>query len=110
LTRAGCSVAEARDGREALRQLERAVPALILLDLIMPELDGFEVLEALRRNEAWHDVPVIIITAKDLSRDELARLNGRAERVFQKGAYDRAELTAIVHGMIAGRVLPAASE
>jgi CheY-like chemotaxis protein len=62
------------------------------------------VLEAMRHEEAWRDIPVIVITAKDLDHEELARLNGRAERVFQKGAYDRVELVGVVHGMIARRI------
>src|SRR5215217_1608552 len=104
LVKGGWAVAEAGDGREALGRLEHAAPAIVLLDLMMPGVDGFEVLEAMRHEEAWRDIPVIVITAKDLDREELARLNGRAERVFQKGAYDRAELVGVVHGMIARRI------
>jgi signal transduction histidine kinase/CheY-like chemotaxis protein len=104
LAKGGWTMVEAADGREALARLERATPAIVLLDLMMPGVDGFEVLEAMCREEAWRDIPVIIITAKDLDREELARLNGRAERVFQKGAYDRAELIGIVHSMIARRI------
>jgi len=104
LAKGGWTVAEAADGREALGRLEHAAPAIVLLDLMMPGVDGFEVLEAMRREEAWRDIPVIVITAKDLDREELARLNGRAERVFQKGAYDRAELVGVVHRMIARRI------
>jgi CheY-like chemotaxis protein len=104
LAKEGWTVTEAADGREALARLERATPAIVLLDLMMPGVDGFEVLEAMRREEAWRDIPVIVITAKDLDREELARLNGRAERVFQKGAYDRAELIGVVHRMIARRI------
>jgi CheY-like chemotaxis protein len=104
LAKGGWAVAEAGDGREALAQLARAAPAVLLLDLMMPGVDGFEVLEAMRHEEAWRDIPVIVITAKDLDHEELARLTGRAERVFQKGAYDRAELIGVVHGMIARRV------
>ena len=50
-------------------------PALVLLDLMMPEMDGFEVLERMRREDAWRDIPVIIVTAKDLTRED-----GPAER------------------------------
>jgi signal transduction histidine kinase/CheY-like chemotaxis protein len=100
----GWTVVEAADGREALTRLEQATPAIVLLDLMMPGMDGFEVLEAMCRKESWRDIPVIIITAKDLDREDLARLNGRAERVFQKGAYNRAELINIVHGIIARRI------
>jgi signal transduction histidine kinase/DNA-binding response OmpR family regulator len=104
LAKGGWTVAEAADGREALGRLEQAAPAIVLLDLMMPGVDGFEVLEAMRREAAWRDIPVIIITAKDLDREDLARLNGRAERVFQKGAYNRTELIGIVHGIIARRI------
>jgi CheY-like chemotaxis protein len=90
-----------------LARLERATPAVVLLDLMMPGVDGFEVLEAMRREEAWRDIPVVIITAKDLTREELARLNGCAERVFRKGAYDRAELVGIIDGVIARHAAPA---
>jgi CheY-like chemotaxis protein len=71
---------------------------------MMPGMDGFEVLEAMRCEPGWRDIPVIVITAKDLDHEELARLNGRAERVFQKGAYNRTELIGVVHGMIARRI------
>jgi signal transduction histidine kinase/CheY-like chemotaxis protein len=100
----GWTVVEAADGREALTRLEQATPAIVLLDLMMPGMDGFEVLEAMCRKESWRDIPVIIITAKDLDREDLARLNGRAEKVFQKGAYNRAELINIVHGIITRRI------
>src|SRR5688500_140553 len=103
LARQGWSVAEAADGREALARLARARPAAVILDLMMPGMDGFELLEAMRREPAWRGIPVVVVTAKDLDREELARLNGRAERVFQKGAYDRAELVDIVHAAIARR-------
>jgi CheY-like chemotaxis protein len=104
LTKGGWTVVEAADGREALARLEHAAPAIVLLDLMMPGVDGFEVLDAMRHEAAWRDIPVIIITAKDLNREDLARLNGRAERVFQKGAYNRAELVGIVHGTIEQRI------
>jgi CheY-like chemotaxis protein/anti-sigma regulatory factor (Ser/Thr protein kinase) len=100
----GWTAVEAADGREALTRLEEATPAIVLLDLMMPGVDGFEVLEAMCRKESWRDIPVIIITAKDLDREDLARLNGRAEKVFQKGAYNRAELINIVHGIITRRI------
>ena len=82
LQKEGWTVAEAANGREALEPLERSRPALILLDLMMPEMDGFEVLERMRRDEAWRDIPVIIVTAKDLTREEV----GPAERPRGQGA------------------------
>jgi CheY-like chemotaxis protein len=104
LQKAGCTVAEAANGREALEALERAKPALVLLDLLMPGMDGFEVLERLQDDEAWREVPVIIVTAKDLTRDDVDRLNGRVVKVLQKGAYQRRDLVRDVHAMIARQV------
>ena len=80
--------------------LPKAPPAVMLLDLIMPEMDGFEVLRAVRQDAAWRDIPVVIITSKDLSREELEWLRGHAMDVFQKGAYGRAELIAAVRTMV----------
>ena len=93
------------DSAQAMNRLwQRERYDLLILDLMMPGMDGFEVLEVMRREEAWRDIPVIILTAKDLDREDLARLNGRAERVFQKGAYNRTELIGIVHNIIARRI------
>ena len=64
LVRAGWQVAEAANGREGLAFLERSRPTLVLLDLMMPDMDGFEVLEAMRREEAWRDIPVVVVTAQ----------------------------------------------
>jgi signal transduction histidine kinase/CheY-like chemotaxis protein len=102
LRRNGWTVAEAEDGYQALALLERAPPpAVVVLDLIMPGMDGFQVLEAIRRSEAWRDVPVVVVTAKDLTRDELVWLRTNAEEVFQKGSCNRRELIAVVHDLIA---------
>jgi CheY-like chemotaxis protein len=101
LATAGWTVGEAAEGREALTHLVRSRPAVVLLDLMMPGMDGFEVLERMRGEAAWRDIPVVVVTAMDLDREEAAWLSGRAERVFRKGAYGRAELVGIVEGMIA---------
>ena len=70
---AGCL--SARTGREALALLERAAVDLVLLDLMMPEMDGFAVLEAMREREAMRDIPVIVVTGQVLTEAEMARLN-----------------------------------
>jgi PAS domain S-box-containing protein len=85
-------VTEAMNGREALAVLEQQKPALILLDLAMPEMDGFEFSLELRRNPNWRDIPVVVLTAKDLTAEERARLNGQVERILAKGAYSQEEL------------------
>ena len=104
LQKAGWTVVEAANGCEALEALERAKPALVLLDLLMPDMDGFEVLERLNGDATWREVPVIIVTAKDLTPDDVDRLNGRVAKVLQKGAYQRRDLVRDVHAMIARQV------
>jgi CheY-like chemotaxis protein len=84
----GWQVAEADNGHVALAQLDEARPDVILLDLMMPEMDGFEFLEEKRRHGDWHDIPVIIITARDLTPEDRDRLNGGVERVIQKTGRD----------------------
>jgi CheY-like chemotaxis protein len=107
LAREGWRVREATNGAEGLEELTRSPPAVILLDLIMPRMNGFEMLRALRQDQARCDIPVVILTSKDLSREELDFLRGNALDVFQKGAYGRAELVAALRGMVeASRLAP----
>jgi signal transduction histidine kinase/CheY-like chemotaxis protein len=102
LGREGWTVAEAEDGYEALALLERSTPppAVVVLDLMMPGMDGFQVLEAIRRSGTWREVPVVVVTAKDLTRDQLLWLRTNAEDVFQKSSYNRRELIALVDDLI----------
>ncbi len=87
LERMGIAVHEAADGAEALAWLEaNPRPSLILLDLMMPVVDGFEVLERLKQNDRWSDIPVLVATSKDFNADELAQLQRCTERVISKGA------------------------
>jgi CheY-like chemotaxis protein len=104
LTKEGWRVREATNGREGLEALSDATAALVLLDLMMPEMDGFEMLEAMRRAEALRAIPVVVITAKDLSRDEAEWLRQHAERIFHKGAYRRSELIRVIREMLARRL------
>jgi len=85
-------VAEACNGRAALEQLAAADVDVILLDLMMPEMDGFEFLVRLRQQPQWQDLPVLVLTAKDLSAEDHRQLNGQAERVMQKNASELDEL------------------
>jgi CheY-like chemotaxis protein len=100
LLREGWRVREAGDGAEGLRQLAACKPAVVLLDLMMPTMNGFEMLRAMRAKPEWHDVPVVIVTSKDLGRDELEWLKANTAEVFQKGAYGRTELVASLRDMI----------
>ena len=100
LEREGYTVAEAENGRSALERVLAQAPGVILLDLMMPEMDGFEFLEELRRDETRRGIPVIVITARDLSADEIRRLNGSVERILQKGAYRHDDLLAEVRALV----------
>jgi CheY-like chemotaxis protein len=71
---------------------------------MMPEMDGFEFAGEFRRHEAWRAIPVVVITAKDLSRDDRDRLNGYVQKILQKGAYGRETLLAEVRDMVATSV------
>ncbi|MHB8578169.1 MAG: response regulator, partial [Dehalococcoidia bacterium] len=100
----GWRVTEAEDGREALELVAAERPALILLDLLMPELDGFAVVEALRERAEWRTIPVVVITARELSAADRQRLSGGVARILTKGAYSREELLNEVRERIAAHV------
>lgn len=85
-------VLKARDGREALRLIRQEKPDLILLDLLMPELDGFGVLEAMQNDRSLSTVPVIVLTGQTLTSDEMQRLNGGVTAVLSKGVYSLDEI------------------
>ena len=85
-------VVMAKDGKEGLEMVENSKPALVLLDLMMPEMDGFEFAENLRTNKKWLDIPVVVITAKDLTSEEHSKLKGNVEAIMQKGSYSKDEL------------------
>lgn len=94
-------VVEAGNGRIALELLEKNRPKVILLDLMMPEMDGFQFLTRLRENALWRTIPVVVITAMDLSLDDRRRLEGYVKSVLQKGAYSRDELLQEVRELVA---------
>jgi CheY-like chemotaxis protein len=101
----GWQVTEAENGRVALARLAEVRPDIIMLDLMMPEMDGFEFLVEMRGRAEWRDIPVLVVTAKDLTAEERSRLNGDVERVLQKGASELDELLQEI-----GRILPGSIE
>ncbi len=88
LEREGFAVVEAGDGREGLQAVTESSPNLVLLDLMMPVMDGFEFLTTLRRDRSERSLPVIVLTAKELSAAERDLLNGKVKQVLQKSAED----------------------
>ena len=106
IERLGVETAEASDGAEALAWLEaNPPPALILLDLLMPRMDGFAFLDEIARRAELRDVPIVILTAVELSAAERERLLGRAREVLAKGTTRSTDLTAAVRRLIARRPL-----
>ena len=99
----GWRVREARNGREGLEELARGIPSIVVLDLMMPEMDGFQLLDELHAKKEWKDLPVLVVTAKELTAEDRARLNGHVDRVLQKGSYQKDELIEQVARMVAAR-------
>ena len=104
LERAGWTVIDAENGRVGLERLREHSPRIVLLDLMMPEMDGFEFLEALRAEPAPQPVSIIVITAKVLTEDDRRRLNGGVEAIVQKGGRGREELLSEIRDLVAARV------
>jgi CheY-like chemotaxis protein len=104
LTKEGWAVTEATNGRVALERVAASPPELILLDLMMPELDGFAFIEALHQQDAWRSIPVVVVTAKDLTPEDRQRLNGYVEQILQKGAYSREALLTEIRDFVAACV------
>jgi signal transduction histidine kinase/CheY-like chemotaxis protein len=93
-------LSDAENGRVALERIKQDLPHIILLDLMMPEMDGFELVAALQEQPAWRRIPVIVITARDLSAEERARLNSGIESVLLKAQFSPADLIAEVRTVI----------
>ena len=92
LESAGYAFVGAKDGQEGLEAMRRERPDLVLLDLMMPEVDGFQVLETIKADEDLADTRIIVITAKTLSAGERRRLSGQIELLLQKGSFMDDEL------------------
>ena len=101
LEKEGWVVTEAANGRAALERVADRRPELILLDLMMPEMDGFQFLEEVRKRQEWRSIPIVVVTAKDLSPEDSLRLTGYVKKILQKGAYSREELLLTVSDLVA---------
>ncbi|KMO40813.1 histidine kinase [Methylobacterium variabile] len=100
LTREGWRVASAENGLAGLEAVAARRPGLILLDLMMPELDGFGFLRRLRARPEWRDIPVVVLTAKDITAEDRRQLAGQADRILQKGQLSFADLAAALRGIV----------
>jgi AraC-like DNA-binding protein len=96
-----CRVWKAQNGREALEMLQRERPDLVLLDLMMPEVDGFGVLEMMQRDTISRDIPVIVLTGQVLTQADMLRLNRGVTNVLKKGLFSIAETLAHVAAALA---------
>ena len=101
LEKEGCTVSEAGNGIEALKSMERERPSLIFLDLMMPEMDGFAFAAEVRRHPEWRSVPIVVLTAKDLTEDDHRRLNGNVETILRTHGDSRESLLQQVRDLLA---------
>jgi CheY-like chemotaxis protein len=88
----GWRTIEVDNAKMALQLLQGLQPNLILSDLRMPEMDGFEFIKRLRQNETWDSIPIVVLTARDLTAEEHIWLDNNVDKVLQKGSYTRNEL------------------
>jgi len=103
----GYGVDVARNGQEALDYVQHTIPNGIILDLMMPEVDGFEVLEQIRGKETTAHIPVLILTAKDLTPEDLDKLSANnVQQLVQKGDVDPERLLARIRTMLGGGTDP----
>jgi PAS domain S-box-containing protein len=100
LEKEGCQVIAAENGRVALERLAESQPMLILLDLMMPEMDGFQFIDRVRQHETWRTIPIVVVTAKDLTKEDRLRLNGYVLEIIRKNACPREELLAEVSELV----------
>jgi signal transduction histidine kinase/DNA-binding response OmpR family regulator len=99
-------VIEAENGQIALARLAERKPGLIVLDLMMPGMDGFEFIAELRKTEEWRRIPVVVLTAKDIAEEDLLRLDGFVRGVLQKGAHAGEDLLRAVCELAESPVAP----
>jgi signal transduction histidine kinase/CheY-like chemotaxis protein len=100
LHHAGWKSVTAENGRVALKRMEEQRPSLILLDLSMPEMDGYEFLSELRRRDPSGAIPVVIITAADLTDEDRRRLNGSVQQIVGKGESFQSELAQVIRRQV----------
>ena len=106
LVQAGWSIQAAENSAEAIKIIEKSPPVLILLDLMMPDMDGFETIKKLRYHPQWQLIPIIVITSVELSTSEYAQLSKQVQNIFQKGKYELQDLLDEVNEVISSSLIP----
>jgi len=100
LERDGWRVIQATNGREALERLNETIPSVIILDLMMPVMDGFEFVEAVRANPLWQSLLIVILTAKDLTDADRTQLNGHVSRIYKKPESESQNMLEELHRLV----------
>lgn len=99
-TRRDFQVSEAYTGKEGLDLIRKSPPDLILLDLMMPDMDGFAMLDHLKTDARLQDIPVIVITAKELTQEERQHLQGQIKMLLQKGSFMDGDLVEEIDALL----------
>ncbi len=103
LSKSGWNVSQAGNGREALDRMDAGKPDVILLDLMMLVMDGFDFLEEMRAGPEGWEIPVIVLTAKDLTEKDRELLSRRVEQIVEKGAGSNEQVVNLIHGVLPRR-------
>jgi threonine synthase len=98
--RVPCHILQAHSGEQAFQMLKQHTPNLIILDLVLPDMSGFDVLKRVRENPSTEDVPVVVLTAKELTKEEQALLKNQVDFTLTKGAVDKEALQDHVYKVI----------
>jgi len=97
----GLNVQEAGNGKIALERVQDKVPGVIFLDLMMPEMDGFEFIEELKKNPEHRPIPIVVVTSKDLTQADRLRLNGGVAKLIEKKSFVHDDLLSEIRSTLA---------
>src|SRR5439155_1145329 len=100
LEKEGWAVSEASNGIVALEVMKRQRPSLIFLDLAMPEMDGFAFAAEVRRHPEWRSIPIVVLSAQDLTNEDRKRLNGNVETIIRKHGDSRESILKRVRDLL----------
>lgn len=102
LHRDNYKVVKAQNGKVALEYLKVHIPGLIILDLMMPVMDGFQFVQEIRKHDSWSSIPIVVLSAKSISMEERMKLDGYVKRILQKGSTDHKWLLTEIRRVIEG--------